>query len=225
MIKRLFYIFKQKLYVIKNKNNPCQGMVYMFHNVNEEYGTYSISKDNFNNFINWALENKNVVDINQLTREKDNNNVVITFDDAFESVYQNAYPILKEKNIPYYIFICNEFIDKDGFLKTNMIKEMLESSKCIIGSHSMKHILHRFEKEANNYIEESKKALEMKFNTSIDTFAFPYGSMYACSDENIEIAKMNYKNICLTYPLSYNENYDYIPRINMNDKVFKKEII
>lgn len=225
MFKRLFYIIKQKLYVLKNRKNPSQGKTYMFHKVSNDNETYSISKDNFTEFINWSLENRKIVDINRLIKEKNSNNIVITFDDAFESVYKNAYPLLKEKNIPFYIFVCDEFIDKDEFLKTNMIKEMLENSKCILGSHGLKHQLYRFEKEAHNYIVDSKKILEDKFNVNIDTFAFPYGSMYACSKENIELANANYKNVCLTYPIPYYEGYDYIPRINMNDETYKKEMI
>ena len=224
MLKRLYYIILQRLYVIKNKDKPCQGKVYMFHKVNDDNDTYSIKTSNFMNCINWLLANKKIVDIDTLVKEKDKNNVVITFDDAFENVYKNAYPFLKEKNVPFYIFINNEFVNQKDFLDEKMINEMLTDSNCILGSHGIKHRLYRFEKEANSFIKESKEELEKMFNREIDTFAFPYGSMYACSDDNIEYAKNIYKNVCMTYPLAYNDELGIIPRINMNDKVCAEEM-
>lgn len=227
MFKRLYYIILQRIYVLKNKNKTNQGRVYMFHEVSDNNGTYSISKEHFKEFLDWLYISKKIVDPKTLLKEKNLNNVVITFDDAFDSIYKNAYPLLKEKNVPFVIFECLDFLNKKDFLSEEMIKDMLENSKCILGSHSIKHELHRFLKEdvANNYIEESRKELEKKFNTKVNCFAFPYGSMYACSNENIDKAKQIYDYVFMTYPLSYNEeNKNVIPRINMNDKTYIEEM-
>ena len=71
MFKRLYYIILQRLYVLKNKNKPCQGKVYMFHNVNDEQDTYAINKENFKAFVEYLKKNKKVVDIETLIKEKD----------------------------------------------------------------------------------------------------------------------------------------------------------
>ena len=227
MFKRLYYIILQRLYVLTNNRKPCQGKVYMFHNVLDDLDTYSISKNNFEKMISYLNDNKKIVGVDELINNLDRDNVVITFDDAYASVYHEAYPILKELNIPYYIFICLEYLDKDNYLSTSMIKEMLKDSKCILGSHSLKHELSRFksDSELQNELLESKEYLEKQFNVNVDCFAFPYGSKYAVSDSNIEIANDIYKNVFLTYPLSYNNEYGHlIPRININNNNFQKEL-
>lgn len=228
MIKRLYYILVQRLYVLKNRNKPCQGKVYMFHDVSDEKDTYSISTDNFKMMINHFCSKKKIVDIETLITEKNKDNVVITFDDAYESVYRNAYPFLKEKGVPYYVFMCDEFLDKDNYLKKEMLKEMLSESKCIVGSHGMKHELSRFisDNDLERNLKESKRKLEKDFDIDVDAFAFPYGSIYACSKENIETAKKIFDHVFMTYSLPYNEEYgNIIPRININDSSFGKEII
>ena len=115
MIKRLYYILLQRLYVMFDIK-PCQGKVYMFHNVNDDNDTYSINADNFEKFLEYLTGNKRIVDAKTLIREKDPKNVVLTFDDVYESVYLNAYPLLKKKDVPYYLFVCNEYLDKDKYV-------------------------------------------------------------------------------------------------------------
>lgn len=199
----------------------------MFHNVLDDSDTYSISKNNFEKMIWYLNDNKKIVGVDELINNLDRDNVVITFDDAYASVYHEAYPILKELNIPYYIFICLEYLDKDDYLSTSMIKEMLKDSKCILGSHSLRHELSRYksDSELQNELLESKEYLEKQFNVSINCFAFPYGSKYAVSDSNIEVAKVIFDNVFTTYPLSYNKEFgNLIPRININNNSFEEEI-
>ena len=227
MIKRLFYIILQRLYVSINKNKPCQGKVYMFHNISDVGDTYSISLEHFKEMLDYFSENKKIVDIDTLINEKYSDNIVLTFDDAYKSVYEHAYPLLKEMNVPYYVFICNEFTDKDEYLSSDMIKKMSDDSKCIIGSHGMKHALSRFmdDDTYKNDLKESKNILESLIGKKVSDFAFPYGSMYACSDDNIRNAKEVYDNVFMTYNLGYNSEYErVIPRININDSNYRSSM-
>ena len=67
--------------------------------------------------------------------------------------------------------------------------------------------------------------LEKDFGVVVDTFAFPFGSMYACSEKNIDDALDIYKYVLMTYPISYDENMKRVlPRINMNDMTYEREI-
>ena len=227
MFKRLYYILLQRAYVLFHKNRPDQGRVYMFHNVNDDADTYSIKKDNFELFLNYLCQNKKIVDIETLIKEKDSNNVVITFDDVYESVFKNAYPLLKERGVPFYLFICDEYLNQEKYVNSDMIKEMLKESKAILGSHRMKHELSRLAdaNEIKEDLSQSKKKLEKEFGVSVNFFAFPYGSMYACSDRNTEDALSLFDYVFMTYAIPYNEEYEnVIPRINMNDASFRKEM-
>ena len=227
MFKRLYYILLQRWYVLKNKNKPCQGRVYMFHNVNDDKDVYSISKEHFKQLIEYWSKHKKVVDIETLIKEKDPDNIVISFDDVYESVYYNAYPLLKEKGLPFYLFVANEYLNKENYLKSEMVREMLEKSKAILGSHNFFHEMSRFtgKEETKEHLSRSRMELENEFKVKIDDFAFPFGSMYACSDENIEDASKMFDRVYMTYAIPYNEEYGkIIPRINMNDSVFEKEM-
>ena len=42
----------------------------------------------------------------------DKNYLLLTIDDAFESFYLNAWPILKEKKIPFILFVSTREIGK-----------------------------------------------------------------------------------------------------------------
>ena len=227
MFKRLYYILLQRAFVLFNRNKAAQGRVYMFHNVDDDADIYSITKENFESFIGYLCENKKIVDADTLIREKDPDHVVITFDDVYESVYRNVYPLLKEKGVPYYLFVCNEYLDKDGYLNRDELKEMLSESKAILGSHNMKHELSRFKDGSvlKKELLDSKEELEKISGAEIRSMAFPYGSMYACSNENIKTAKGIFDHVFMTYAVSYNEEYgNIIPRINMNDDAFRKEM-
>ena len=227
MIKRLYYIILQRIYVFINKYKPSQGKVYMFHNVDDTNDIYSITKNDFESFLMWLLENKKIVDAKTLIKEKDKNNVVITFDDVYASVYKNAYPLLKKHKVPYYIFVNNDLLNKDNYVTDKMVKEMLNKSNCILGSHNLKHELSRFKdiELFKKEIKNSKKELEKTFDIKVNDFAFPYGSMYACSKENINEVFKLYKNVYMTYALPYNEDYkNIIPRININSKNYRREM-
>ncbi len=227
MFKRLYYILLQRVFVLLNRNRVAQGRIYMFHNVDDDTDIYSINKEDFELFLYYLCDNKKIVDVDTLIKEKDPDNVLITFDDVYESVYRNAYPLLKEKDVPYYLFVCNEYLNKDGYLNKEMLKEMLSDSKAILGSHNSKHELSRFKDHSllEKELSSSKKELESISGTKIGSMAFPFGSMYACSKENIATAEEIYEYIFMTYPISYNEKYgNVIPRINMNSTSFRKEM-
>lgn len=227
MFSRLYYIILQRLYVRKNRNKPCQGKVYMFHDVSDKGDTYSINLDHFMEMLSYLSKHKKICDIDTLISEKDPDNVVLTFDDAYDSVYRHVYPLLKKLNVPFYVFICGEYLDAENYLNKKMIREMADDGKCIIGSHNMKHELSRFMavEEFEQMIRESKDLLEDSFGYEVKDFAFPYGSIYACSDENIKAVAKEYAHVFMTYNLPYNEEYgNIIPRININDRTYKEEV-
>ena len=119
------------------------------------------------------------------------------------------------------------FRSKENYVSSDMVKEMLRDSKAILGSHRMKHELSRFsdEMKIREDMKESKEKLEQEFGVKVNAFAFPYGSMYACSDQNIKDATELFDHVFMTYAIPYNEEYgNVIPRINMNDSVYGKEL-
>ena len=65
--------------------------------------------------------------------------ILITIDDAFSSFYENAWPYLKEKKIPFILFVSTEAVGKNGYMTWDQIKELEKEPIAYIGNHSHSH--------------------------------------------------------------------------------------
>jgi peptidoglycan/xylan/chitin deacetylase (PgdA/CDA1 family) len=121
----------------------------------------------------------------------------ITFDDIYDTVYTNAYPVLKKYNIPFVIFVTDELVGKvDPWSKMPMIseehlREMLVDPLCILASHGMEHKMFRdyTHTEAMKALKDSKRILAEKFGRQVEIFAFPFGRRVEVSNEAIRFVK------------------------------------
>ena len=50
--------------------------------------------------------------------------ILITIDDAFSSFYNNAWPYLKEKKIPFILFVSTKPVGNSGYMTWEQIKEV-----------------------------------------------------------------------------------------------------
>ena len=188
------------LWRIQGKDAP---RAYMFHSVvdtqDQVYSQFAIAKESFERFIRYELQRgQKPMDAETLKKAVDTpdvykNHFVVTFDDIYDSVYTNAYPILKVNRVPFIIFVTTSLIDTtDSSSKCPMIpmehlKEMAKDPLCILGAHGMEHKPFRNynEKEARQSMEESKQWLEDKLGKRVDFFAFPFGRKVEVSNANI----------------------------------------
>ena len=176
---------------------------YMFHSVvdtpRQIYSKFAITKDSFERFIKYELSRgQKPMDVETLKKAVDNpnaymNHFVVTFDDIYDSVYANAYPILKANNVPFLIFVNPSLIGKEDAHSHNPmitmahLKEITTDPLCIIGAHGLNHMpFRRLTKEqARKSIIESKQWLEHTFGKPVEFFAFPYGRRVEVSKANI----------------------------------------
>lgn len=114
--------------------------------------------------------------------------VAVTFDDGFANLLENAFPAMKERNIPATIFIPSICLGKNpAWLKETthenksellMSEQQLKeiSNQILIGSHSLSHA-DLTDKNTDIAFElvESKKHLERLLNSKVELLAFPYG--------------------------------------------------
>ena len=83
-----------------------------------------ISPENFRiNFSTTKLEKK----------------ILLTIDDGFTSFYEYAWPYLREKRIPFILFISTEAVGKNGYMNWSQIKEIEREEFAFIGNHSHSH--------------------------------------------------------------------------------------
>ena len=117
----------------------------MYHRFNEsKYPSTNISIDIFKEQIK-LVENSNISFYhpndfkNNFSIPKKKKKILLTIDDAFESFYVFAWPYLKEKKIPFILFVSTEPIGKNGYMTWSQIKEIEKHDFAIIGHHSHTH--------------------------------------------------------------------------------------
>jgi peptidoglycan/xylan/chitin deacetylase (PgdA/CDA1 family) len=122
---------------------------------------------------------------------------VVTFDDGYQCVYRNAWPILRELSIPATVFMVTSYLDADGPmscddwsaagsaqtpsdawkpLSTAECSAMLEDGLVEIGSHT--HMHNDYRGHPGDFqldLERSANVLRNAFGLMKPTFAFPYG--------------------------------------------------
>ncbi len=114
--------------------------------------------------------------------------VVITFDDGYENVHRNAFPLLKKHGMPATLFIYTDFIGARDALSWPQMSEMLRSGLIDIQSHSKSHrnLTERGADESDGAyrarleaeLRQPKATIERNLsNTGVQVrhLAFPYG--------------------------------------------------
>lgn len=106
------------------------------------------------------------------------NPIVITFDDGYVDMHQNALPILKKYGFTATFFIITQIVDdkKPGYLTWNQIEDLaIEGME--IGSHSMTHPDLKDKPRAfqTSEIAGAKLVIESRIGTPVKSFSFPAG--------------------------------------------------
>ena len=76
---------------------------------------------------------------NQLKNLKLQRKILLTIDDGFLSFYENAWPILKEKKIPFILFVSTREVGALNYMSWDQIREISKENFVEIGNHSHTH--------------------------------------------------------------------------------------
>ena len=160
--------------------------VFLYHRFGEnKYPTTYIKMSQFKKHILELTNNDyNIITIDQIVDALINKKnipekaVAITIDDAFLSIYNKAWPILKGKKIPFTIFVSTKAVESGSknYMNWNQIREMADSG-VTIGHHTRNHF-HLVNYDKETIIKEIEKA-NNDFLENLgfvpDIFAYPYG--------------------------------------------------
>ena len=155
----------------------------MYHRFDEnKYPSTNIKLDDFKSHIN-LIENSEFEFISHEQFEdsiKKNNlskKILLTIDDGFYSFYKNAWPILKEKKIPFIIFINTKTVGSNGYMSWSQIKEISQFNFVHIGNHSHSHayLVDKNDEEIKKDLQTSIKIFKEKLNHETNFFAYPFG--------------------------------------------------
>jgi len=104
--------------------------------------------------------------------------IAITIDDAFSSVYAEAWPRLKAAGFPFTLFVATGPVDNNlqGYMNWDQIREMRDGG-VTIGGHTVSHLhMPNYGRERNvNEISVSNRRFEEELGERPSLFAFPFG--------------------------------------------------
>ncbi len=159
----------------------------MYHRFNEnKYPSTNIRMNIFKEHIK-IINQSSYNFYNPINLKKDFENarvkkvILLTIDDAFESFYLEAWPILKKNKIPFILFVSTEPIGKKGYMTWDQIKEIEKKPFAFIGHHSHSHE-HLVDKTYNQFITDIEIASD-KFLKNLgyvpNLFSYPFGEYSA----------------------------------------------
>lgn len=192
--------------------------VLCYHDVNTNpftWSEYVISPEEMEADIQYFLENgyKFLMPKQMWYADADEKNIVLTFDDGYEGMYTEVYPLLVKYNVPAAMYVIGSEIDKAGYLQSWQIKEMDESGLVEIGNHTT--IMHTYQYTVNDFASSirlvddfiadvkdcSRRIIEITGHGT-ESLAYPSGRYTALMDRVI------HEN--LGYTTTFSTNYGLV---------------
>lgn len=121
---------------------------------------------------------------------------VLTFDDGFADVYENAWPLLRERVMPFTIYLATAYMgttmvwegatakgEPGKGLSWDQLREMVASGLCTIGNHTHTHV--RPEALTAAELDACKERIEAELGVTARHFTYPWGIPVPELDEAI----------------------------------------
>jgi len=163
-------------------------VIVMYHRFGEpKFPTTNVSLEQFESHIGeltngsyTVLSLPDIISALREGRKLPDRAIGISIDDAYRSVYNNAWPRLRAAGLPFTLFVATEAIDRRGqsYMSWEQIREMQDAG-IAIGSQTHTH-LHmaaspRLQNEAD--IAQSNRRFAEELGRVPTLFAYPYGEM------------------------------------------------
>jgi peptidoglycan/xylan/chitin deacetylase (PgdA/CDA1 family) len=157
----------------------------MYHYVNNSGSSLSVTPEAFEKQMKYLRDhNYHVISLDAFVdgkrsgRKFAHNTVVITFDDGQRDNYTNAFPVLKEYDMPATIFLITQSIgQRDSFLTWEQVKEMSADGLIDFGAHTQ-HNVYLPDADMETITAEvtgSKRDIEQRLGEPAHHFCYPSG--------------------------------------------------
>jgi len=158
-------------------------IVLMYHRFEEN--KYPSTNIKINNFIEHLdlIKKKEIEFINPnnfeeaLKKQKNDKKILLTIDDGFKSFYENAWPTLKKRKIPFVLFVNTREVGSYGYMNWTQINEIAKEKFVHIGNHSFSHE-YLIDKKNEEIIYDINQAIsDFKNNIGYNSpfFSYPFG--------------------------------------------------
>ena len=198
----------------------------MYHRFEEnKYPSTNIRLNDFSKHIE-IIRNNDIQFVNpknfknELSSNKKQRKILLTIDDGFLSFYENAWPILKEKEIPFILFVSTREVGSSNYMSWNQIKEISKENFVEIGNHSHSHeyLADESIETIKSDIQNSINIFKEKLGKNSEFFSYPFGE-YSISFKNI-IKSFGFKYAFGQHSGVIDETKDLfeLPRFPINEK-------
>lgn len=171
-----------------------QAVILQYHHVSTETPPVtSLSMDAFRTHMLYLQENAfTILPLEQVVRDLQEGNflpdktAVITFDDAYTSVYEAAFPLLRELNWPFTVFVTSGLVGSNNRLYATweQLREMADSG-ATLANHTVSHPYlldrdndlddERWLEQVRQEIEQAESTIAEQTGQSHKLLAYPYG--------------------------------------------------
>jgi len=123
--------------------------------------------------------------IDRLERDDRRPCFVLTFDDGFRDIHENGWPLLRERQLPFTVYLASKFIGGtmhwDGSrakaagpaLTWAQVGTMVESGLCTLGNHTHSHV--RPERLTSDELDRCNEVIVDRVGVRPRHFAYPWG--------------------------------------------------
>ena len=155
----------------------------MYHRFNEsKYPSTNIQLDVFKKQLE-IIDNEGIKFIhpknfkNSMSNNKGDRKILFTVDDGLLSFYENAWPILKERKIPFILFVNTREVGAFNYMSWDQIIELHNSEYVEIGNHSHSHeyLADEDPDVIKNDILKSIEIFNNKLGKNSEFFSYPFG--------------------------------------------------
>ena len=203
----------------------------MYHRFNEnKYPSTNIQIDIFKKQLE-IINNDKIKFIHpknfeqSLSQNKKERKILLTIDDGLLSFYENAWPILKKRKIPFILFVNTREVGLYNYMNWDQILELYNSENVEIGNHSHSHeyLADESPEIIRRDIEKSIRIFKEKLGTNSKFFSYPFGE-YSLVFKNI-IKNLGFKYAFGQHSGVIDETKDLweLPRFPINEKYGKIE--
>ncbi len=174
-----------------------------------------------------TIKTDDFLHIKEDNNAENNKLICLTFDDAYKSMYDHAFPILQEYGFTAIVFAVSDYIGKQNRWDRDNYEPIMEHSQIKnliaggfeVGSHSLSHrpLIDLSDDQMHKEIVDSKQHLQCQFDCEVNSFCYPYG---AFNKKIIDLVKQHYK-IAFSTKKGFSDIKSFaLPRIDINkDKI------
>jgi poly-beta-1,6-N-acetyl-D-glucosamine N-deacetylase len=161
-------------------------VILLYHHVSEQTpAVTSVSPKVFRQHLEYlaahhhVLPLKTVIDAISHGKSLPDKSVVITFDDGYDNIFENAHPLLKEFNFPYTVFVNPPLIGNASYQLNWQQVHIMGKEGATFANHANthEHLLGRKEwlKRVLHNINLAEQTLKQQLGYSLQYIAYPYG--------------------------------------------------